>query len=100
MMFFSYPGQQQERETNCNNQEHEAIMKRDKERMRIPSKSNENNLRFREIGKGFIMTPATHDMLRGRRLITAYADQYNRSYILVNGKYELITEQHSYLAVD
>jgi len=46
------------------------------------------------------MTAASHDMIKGRRLITAYADQYNRSYILVNGKYELITEQHNYLAVD
>lgn len=68
--------------------------------MQIPSKTNKSNLRFRAIGKGFIMAPATHDLLKGRRLITAYADQYNRSYFLVNGKYELITEQHSYLAVD
>ncbi|KAB2892257.1 MAG: hypothetical protein F9K32_00695 [Desulfobulbaceae bacterium] len=75
-------------------------MKRANMKMRIPSKSNENNLRFREIGKGFVMAPAAHDLLRGKRLITAYADQYNRSYFLVNGKYELITEQHSYLAVD
>ena len=75
-------------------------MKRANERMQIPSKTNKSNLRFRAIGKGFIMAPATHDLLKGRRLITAYADQYNRSYFLVNGKYELITEQHSYLAVD
>lgn len=70
------------------------------EKLPPASKINERNLRFREIGKGFIMTPASQDMPKGRRLITAYADQYNRSYILNNGRYELITEQHSYLAMD
>jgi len=75
-------------------------MEREEEKLQPSSKNNEKDLRFREIGKGFIMTPPSHDTPRGRRLITAYADQYNRSYILINGRYELITEQHSYLAVD
>jgi len=70
------------------------------EKLQPVSKMNERNLRFREIGKGFIMTPPSQDMPKGRRLITAYADQYNRSYILNDGRYELITEQHSYLAMD
>ena len=75
-------------------------MKREMEKLQPVSKMNERNLRFREIGKGFIMTPPSQDMPKGRRLITAYADQYNRSYILNDGRYELITEQHSYLAMD
>jgi len=75
-------------------------MKSEKENLQPPSKIHEKNLRFKEIGKGIIMAPPSHDMPGGRRLITAYADQYNRSYILMNGKYEPITEPHSYLAVD
>ncbi|MGB5233141.1 MAG: hypothetical protein WBN83_16630 [Desulfoprunum sp.] len=75
-------------------------MKREMEKLQPASKINEKNLRFREIGKGFIMIPPSHDMPKGRRLITAYADQYNRSYVLTDGRYELITEQHSYLAMD
>lgn len=74
-------------------------MKSEKEHLQPPSKIHEKNLRFKEIGKGIIMTSPSHDM-PGKPLITAYADQYNRSYILMNGKYELITEPHSYLAVD
>lgn len=75
-------------------------MKRENNTTRVPAKVEEKNLRFREIGKGFIMNSPAHDMPKGRRLITAYADQYNRSYVLLNGNYELITEQHSYLSVD
>ena len=57
-------------------------------------------LRFREIGKSFIISKPGPDMMVGRRLATAYADQYERQYIQVNGSYELLTEEHSYLAVD
>ncbi len=75
-------------------------MKKYKERRYASATTGENSLKFREIGKGFVMVAASHDVFKGRRLITAYADQYNRSYILINGKYELITEQHKYLSVD
>lgn len=75
-------------------------MKRTGHARQIPSKTNDTDLKFHEIGKGFILSNPTPDMPKGRRLITAYADQFNRSYIQINGGYELITEQHSYLAVD
>ena len=75
-------------------------MKKDKDKLRVPARIKENNLQFREIGKGFIMNPGTNDMPIGRRLVTAFVDQHNRSYILMNGTYEPITEQHRYLAVD
>lgn len=75
-------------------------MKIERNRKKIPASIEEKDLRFREIGKGFILGNPAQDMPKGRRLITAYADQFNRSYAQVNGRYELITEQHSYLAVD
>jgi hypothetical protein len=75
-------------------------MKKNKDNLRGPDRITENNLQIREIGKGFILNPGTNDMPTGRRLVTAFADQHNRSYILMNGTYEPITEQHRYLAVD
>lgn len=75
-------------------------MKRQRSKQIIPTDIQEKDLKFREIGKGFIMSDPAHDMPKGRRLTTAYADQFNRSYVQVNGQYELITEQHSYLSVD
>ena len=77
----------------------ENYMKKEKSNPRIPARIEEKDLKFREIGKGFILSNPAPDMPKGRRLITAYADQFNRSYIQVNGRYELITEQHSYLAI-
>jgi len=74
-------------------------MKHERNKQKIPANIGEKDLRFREIGKGFILSNPAPDMPKGRRLITAYADQFNRSYIQTNGRYELITEQHSYLAV-
>jgi hypothetical protein len=75
-------------------------MKRTGHARQIPSKISDKDLRFHEVGKGFILSKPAQDTPKGRRLITAYADQFNRSYIQTNGGYELITEQHSYLAVD
>ena len=74
-------------------------MKRTGSARKIPTKISEKDLKFREIGKGFILSDPANDMPKGRRLITAYADQFDRSYIQVNGSFEPITEQHSYLAV-
>jgi hypothetical protein len=75
-------------------------MKRTGHARQIPSKISDKDLKFHEVGKGFILINPAPDTPKGRRLITAYADQFNRSYIQINGRYELITEQHSYLAVD
>ena len=74
-------------------------MDRKKAKLQVPARIGENNLQFRETGKGFIMNSPTGDMPIGRRLVTAYNDQYNRSYILMNGTYEPITEEHRFLAV-
>jgi hypothetical protein len=74
-------------------------MKRTRSIRKVPTKISEKDLTFREIGKGFILSDPANDMPKGRRLITAYADQFDRSYIQVNGRFERITEQHSYLAV-
>jgi len=74
-------------------------MKCARNKKKIPTNLEEKDLKFREIGKGFIMSNPALNMPKGRRLITAFADQFNRSYVHVNGRYELITEQHSYLAV-
>ena len=76
------------------------VNERKKTNQGVPAGSKANNLKFREIGKGCIMSPANDDMPVGRRLVTAYADQHNSSYILMNGTYESITEQHRYLAAD
>ena len=75
-------------------------MNQKKDKLRVKAGIEENNLQFREIGKGFIMTSPVGDMPKGRRLVTAYSDQHNRSYILMNGTYEPLTDQHRYLAVD
>ena len=75
-------------------------MKRAKSKLQVPAKFNEKDLRFREIGKGFILSNPAPDMPKGRRLITTYVDQFDRSYAQINGCFELITEQHSYLAAD
>ena len=75
-------------------------MYRKKAKLQVPSAIGEKNLQFRETGKGFIMTPPTGDMPKGRRLVTAYSDQHNRSYILMNGTYQPLTEEHRFLAAD
>ena len=54
-------------------------------------------LRYREIGKAFIVTRAEAGMLPGRRLTNAYIDQFNRTYVQVNGELEIVTEDHCFL---
>lgn len=57
-------------------------------------------LQFRHIGSGFIMTPAVKGMVAGRKLTKTYADQYNRTYVKVNGGFEPISAEHAYIGAE
>jgi hypothetical protein len=63
-------------------------------------KESSQKLSFRQIGRGFIMNEPTPGMPIGRRLTKTYADQFNRKYVVINGRYELLTAEHNYLSVD
>lgn len=63
-------------------------------------KEDTKNLSYRQIGRGFIMNEPIPGMPIGRRLTKTYVDQFNRKYVQVNGRYELLTAQHNYLSVD
>jgi hypothetical protein len=60
-------------------------MKREKEQPGVLARSKENNLKFREIGKGFIMSPVNDDMPVGDALLPpmpisqqiAYPDEWH-----------------------
>lgn len=64
----------------------------------LTERKSEEKLRFREVGKGFIVAKATGDIPPGRRLTKAFVDQFNRTYVQVNGELEIVTEDHCYLA--
>lgn len=57
-------------------------------------------LHFRHIGSGFIMTPAVDGIPPGRQLTKTYADQYNRTYVQVDGVLEPISAQHAYIGAE
>lgn len=57
-------------------------------------------LRFRPIGSGFIMTEAMVGMPAGRKLAKTFADQFDRTYVQVNGNLEVVTDQHGYLGAE
>jgi hypothetical protein len=63
-------------------------------------KENTESLSYRQIERGFIMNEPIPGMPNGRRLTKTYVDQFNRKYVQVNGRYELLTVQHNYLSVD
>ncbi len=75
-------------------------MKATKQTVRGQKKMDSQKLRYREAGKGFIVSQPGPGMIAGRRLVTAYADQFDRQYLQVDGSYERITEQHDYLSAD
>ena len=62
-------------------------------------KQAQEKLHLRQVGKGFIVCKEG-SLLVGRRLTKAYRDQYDRTYIKVDGEIQPLTEQHNYLAVD
>ena len=57
-------------------------------------------LYFRELGRGFIVTSSTPGLPVGRRLVKTYADQLNRKYFLIEGRYEPLKPQHNFLAAE
>ncbi len=61
-------------------------------------KEAREELNLRQIGRGFIVDDTTE--ITGRRLTQTYVDQFDRTYVKVNGALQLLTEQHSYLAMD
>jgi hypothetical protein len=63
-------------------------------------KENSQKLSFRPIGRGFIMNDPIPGMPIGRRLTKTYVDQFNRKYVQISGRYELLTRHHNYLSVD
>ena len=58
------------------------------------------NLSYRQIGRGFIMNEPIPGLPIGRRLTKTYVDQFNRKYVLISDRYELLTVEHNYLSVD
>ena len=63
-------------------------------------KEEKQHLSYRQIGRGFIVNEQIPGMPVGRRLTKTYIDQFNRKYVLINDRYELLTEEHNYLSVD
>ena len=57
-------------------------------------------LHFRHIGSGFIMSQTNEGLPPGRMLTKTYADQYNRTYVKVNGGFEPITAKHAYIGAE
>lgn len=53
---------------------------------------------MRQIGKGFIINDIGG--IIGRKLTESFVDQYNRTYVKIDGQMTPLTEQHSYLAMD
>lgn len=63
-------------------------------------KERNEKLSFRQTGRGFIIDGSIPGMPTGRRLTKTFVDQFNRKYIQINGRYELLTAEHSFLSAD
>ena len=61
-------------------------------------KDNHDQLRFRLVGKGFILNQM--EGLVGRTLTQTFVDQNEDTYVKVNGEIIPLTENHNYLAVN
>lgn len=57
-------------------------------------------LQFRHIGSGFIMTPSSGGIPPGRKLTKTYADQYNRTYVMINDALEPVSAHHGYIGAE
>ena len=62
-------------------------------------KENEK-LRYREAGKGFIIVKNIEGLPPGRKLAKTYLDQFDRRHVQVGSNIELVTEHHCYLGAD
>jgi hypothetical protein len=63
-------------------------------------KDDNQKLSYRQIGRGFIINESIVGIPVGRRLTKTYVDQFNRKYVQINDRYELLTAQHKYLSMD
>ncbi len=61
-------------------------------------KNKNDNLQFRQVGKGFIINQM--EGMVGRILTQTFVDQNKQTYVKVNGEIIPLTEQHSYLEVN
>jgi hypothetical protein len=61
-------------------------------------RTEQDNLRLRETGKGFIVNSV--EGLVGRMLTKTFIDQHKRTYVRVNGELTLLTSGHHFLAAD
>jgi len=57
-----------------------------------------DNLRLREVGKGFILSQM--EGIVGRILTQVFMDQHKQTYVKVDGEIIPLTEQHNYLAIN
>ncbi len=64
----------------------------------VGSKKKES-LRFRRIGKCFVIGKAVGDFLPGRKLMDSFEDQFNRKYIQVDGELEMVRDEHGFMEV-
>lgn len=61
-------------------------------------KETQDSLQLQQKGRGFIIN---HEGgFTGRTLTKSYVDQYDRTYIKINGEIIPLTEQHGFLAID
>jgi hypothetical protein len=58
-------------------------------------KEKSDDLRFREVGKGFIVYK--NEDFFGRVLTKTYVDQNRKTYVKFAGEYIPLTEKHNYL---
>jgi hypothetical protein len=63
-------------------------------------KNDNQKLSYRQIGRGFIVNESIIGIPVGRRLTKTYVDQFNRKYVQINDRYELLTAQHKFLSMD
>ncbi len=66
--------------------------------MGIVMGNRQNELEYRQVGKGFIVDNIGG--IIGRKLTETFVDQFNQTYIKINGELVLLTDEHSYLSVD
>lgn len=65
----------------------------------MKSKAGEK-LHFRHIGSGFITAPSIEGLPPGRKLAKTYADQYNRTYVMINDRLEPVSACHGYIGAE
>jgi hypothetical protein len=61
-------------------------------------KKDHNNMKFQEVGKGFIVVNSNGFM--GRMLTKTFVDQQKNTYIKVDGQFTLLTDEYSFLAAE